>query len=339
MKIDPEDLSLQLKRALKGLYLIVGDEPLQRQESFDLIRRTVKEHGFNERSAFDINSQFDWDLFFAKLDMPSLFSEKQLVECHFSEGAITKAMTEMLLKLKSRLADQTIIFLISFEKLSFKDQQSSWFLALEQQGGFLHTRALSLFETKQWLKQRLQTQNLSLTPEACELLLERTEGNLFATAQAIERLKICGFTKAITVDDISKAVASGSRFTVFDLIDAILAGTLKRTVAIFQSLKNESLDPILVVWGIAREVRTVLTLQSQIRMGKSPSLAFTENGVWKRREPLLAAFMKRAPFQTLQPILPALNHIDDVIKGRSIGNTWDLLYSICLQLTDSNRSL
>jgi DNA polymerase-3 subunit delta len=338
MKIVPQDLSSQLKRDLKAVYLITGDEPLQRQESFDLIRKAAKEQEFNERSTFEINHQFDWTLFFAKLNMPSLFSEKQLVECHFPEGAITKTIAEMLLKLKSRLTDRTIIFLLSFEKLNFKDQQSSWFTALEQQGCFLTTRGLSSLETKQWLKRRLQEQNLSLSTEACDLLLERTEGNLSATAQAIEKLKISGFSQTITGDQILAAVASETRFTVFDLIDSLLTGTLKRTSTIFQSLKSEGLDPILVLWGIAREVRMTLTLQSQIKAGKSWSQAFAENGVWKRRESLLSAFIKRTNIQLLQSILSTLSHIDDVIKGRTNGNPWDLLYSTCLQLTDFNRS-
>jgi DNA polymerase-3 subunit delta len=339
MKVAPEDLSLHLKKSLKGWYILAGDEPLQYRESLDLIRQALHKDGFTERESFDIQANFDWDRLLAKLNMLSLFSEKQLLECHFKEGALTKAVSEKLLILKDRLlTDPSLKIILTFEKLSPKDQQSAWFNALEPHGCFTNLRALTAFETRQWLTRHLAMQAISLQPDAFDLLLERTEGNLSATAQALEKLKMSGLTQAVATETLLEIVALETRFTVFDLIDAILGGHLKRTSQILHSLQDEGVEPILVVWAIAREVRTILKLKHQIKIGKSVSNAFNEQGIWKRREPLVRSFLQHKTTPQLHAVLSTLNHIDDVIKGRVCGNTWDLLCSVCLNLTDFSGS-
>jgi len=339
MKIAPEVLSIHLKKSLKVLYILAGDEPLQYQESLDIIRQALHKDGFTERDSFDINAHFDWDRLLAKLNMPSLFSEKQLIECHFKEGALPKAVSEKLLILKDRLlANPSLKIILTFEKFNPKDQKSAWFSALEPHGYFIHLRALTVFETRQWLTRHLALQAISLQPDAFDLLLERTEGNLSATAQALEKLKMSGLTQAVTTEMLLQIVALETRFTVFDLIDAILGGHLKRTSLILHSLKDEGIEPILVVWAIAREVRTILKLKHQIKIGKSVSTAFNEQGIWKRREPLVRSFIQHKTTPQLHAVLSTLNHLDDVIKGRVCGNIWDLLFSLCLNLTDFTGS-
>ena len=339
MKIVPEDLASHLKQSLKSLYILANDEPLQRQESLDRLRNAFQKQGFLERESFEINSSFDWDTFFNKLSMPSLFSEKQLIECHFQTSPLTKTVSEKVLTLKDQyLSDKNLGFILTFEKLSIKEQQSPWFGALLAIGCFINLRPLTLTETKPWLTRRLKEKAISLQPDAFDLLLERTEGNLMATASALEKLKMSGTTENVSVDTLLQVVSIEARFSVYDLSDALLGGNLKRTSFILQGLRVEGIDPTLVVWAIAREVRTILKVKHQLKIGKPESAVFSEQGIWKRRESLVRTFIKHKTTQQLQPVLSALNRIDDVIKGRFPGNPWDLLSIVCLNLTNVSGS-
>lgn len=51
---------------------------------------------------------------------------------------------------------------------------------------------LEAHQMGRWINQRSQTLGLKITPEACQLLAQRTEGNLLATAQELEKFTLNG---------------------------------------------------------------------------------------------------------------------------------------------------
>ncbi len=336
VRVLAQDLSQHLKRGLSNCYFIFGDEPLQQFESINAIRLAAKQHGYTEREVFQLTPNFEWASLFSSIDTPSLFSEKRLIECCLTDGKIGKSIIDTLEKLATLPNSTSILFLLSASKLDTKVQQSKGFLTLEQRGITICARPLSPKETFVWIEKRLADAGFQFTPQIIQTLLERTEGNLLATSQVITKLQLCvnpQQTPVLSIEDIQMITDIDTRFTIYDLVDASLSASVDRTVRIFSSLKTEGVDPILVLWAITREVRTIIGLYTQINNGRISNALLNKQGIWRHREALIKTFIHRFSLLSLQEILVQSKKIDDIIKGRQQGSAWDSLFSICLTLT------
>ncbi len=330
MRIFAKDLVHHLQRTLLPLYMVAGEEPLQHQEAVEAIRTAAKNKGYTEREVFEITPSFNTEAFFANLKTPSLFAEKRIIECRLNDVKLNNKITDFFKQLTALTLDSQIILLISAPKIDKKAQQAHWFSSIEQKGCAIIVQPLSEKETLQWLKKRLNTAGLQATEAVVQLLFMRTEGNLLAGAQAIEKLSLlCADPRALTTEDIVQTVGMEARFTLYQLIDTALSGSISRTLQLFSSLKNEGIDPILLNWAICREVRTILLLMNTPTDVEPPTL-------WKTREPLVKAFMARFTVSKLQQILCQAQKIDEILKGRRSGNAWDALFEVCLNLAGAH---
>ena len=74
-----------------------------------------------------------------------------------------------------------------------------------------------------WITERAKEKNgQTLTPEAANLIAERTEGNLLATSQEIQKLALLVNKPEIDVSDVLDAVSDVSRFDQESLFLAML---------------------------------------------------------------------------------------------------------------------
>jgi len=336
VRILAQDLAQHLKRRLANCYFVFGDEPLQHTEAMDAIRFEARQQGYTEREVFQVTSNFEWASLFSSVNTPSLFSEKRLIECSLGEGKIAKSLSDTLAKLATLEHSTSILFLFSASKLDTKIQQSKGFSQLEQKSITIYARSLSTKEALMWIEKRLATAGFKTTPLVIQDLFERTEGNLLATSQVITKLQLSldpQKTPILSVENIRDIISTDARFTIYDLVDASLSGSVEKTARIFSRLKDEGVDPILVLWAITREVRTILALFAKMQGGQISSSLLSEHGIWKNREPLIRSFIHRFSTTMLQNILLKSKQVDDRAKGRVQGSAWDLLFSICLTLT------
>lgn len=333
MLIQAKDLPHALKRGLARFYFLFGEEPLQRKEACDILRTTARANGFTEREVFDVTPSFDWEWLLSSLNTSNLFGAKRFIECRLPESPIGKVESAALLKLAQFPIPQDVTLLLIANKIESKLQQSHWFSSLQSKGSAINARMLSPEENFRWLEQRLLQNGLHVDPENVGLLFERTEGNLLAAAQAIEKLKLHADGATVTTEDILQGVSIDARFTVFDLVDAALAGATQRTTQILLSLKEEGTEPMRVLWALAKEVRSLIQLMYKLKNNSLSSALLQEHGIWKRKEAMIKAFIQRSSIGNLQAILLQLKTVDDIVKGRALGNAWNTLFSACHRLT------
>ena len=336
MKILAKDLQQELKRKFSSFYFIFGEEPLQRQECLDLLRTEAKEQGAIEREIVNIGTTTTWPELLQYFNTPSLFSTKRLIELHLLNEKINQNTIALLQQLTNFLIPLDVLIILIASKIDFKTQQSPWFTLLTAKGVTLFARTLTQPETFTWLQERLATHNLSYSPAILPLLWAQTEGNLLAAAQLIEKLSLLKAnetSKTLTLQDIDTLATLDARFSVFDLIDAAISGSLVRTFKILYSLKNEGVDPNLIIWAIAKEVRTNIILIQKLSAGTPITAGCQQLGIWKKRESIIKNFIQKTSKAKLYPVLRKLKTIDDMIKGRTPGNVWDHLLKVCLTLT------
>ena len=130
-------------------------------------------------------------------------------------------------------------------------------------------------------------QRLKLTAAAAQSLAERVEGNLLAADQEIKRLALTAAGREVDEAEVLEFVANNSRFDVFALADAVLAGETGRTFKILSGLRAEGVHPVQISWVLNRDISLLARLEYAVRHGDNLDGALMRTGVWRRRQPLV----------------------------------------------------
>lgn len=329
MRARPEQLTTQPIKTLAPIYLLTGDEPLQLCEAGDAIRAAARQQGYTEREVFDIEGGFDWESLLMSANSLSLFATRRLLELRLRSPKLGKEGGAALVEYAKRPPEDTVL-LISAPKFEKEQQKSAWFGALEEAGTIVESWSVDEKRLPAWIEQRMRARHMQPTRDAVQLLAERVEGHLLAAAQEIDKLGLLVGSGPVTAEQVAEAVVSSARFDVFGLSDAALAGDTARVVRMLDGLRSEGEEPVLVLWALAREVRTLSALAHGKNSGESLHALFAKHRVWDKRKPLFEKALSRHSAARWRQILRRCGTVDRVIKGRETGNTWDELVDLAL---------
>ena len=331
MKLKPEQIPAHLQRTLAPIYLISGDEPLQIAEACDAIRARARETGCAERLLFNVESGFDWDALSQARDSLSLFAERRLVELRLPTGKPGEAGAKVLRDYAARPPGDDVLLVIS-GKIDKDAQRGKWFTALEQAGVVVQVWPLTVAQLPAWIERRMRAKGLQPSSEAVALLAERVEGNLLACAQEIEKLLLLHGTGAVDGAAVSAAVTDSARYSVYDLVDRALAGEGAAVTRVLHGLQGEGEEPVVVLWALAREIRSLAIMADAVQGGAGMEQVFNENRIWQNRKILVSGALKRSSPRSLRLLLRQAGRADRVIKGAAPGNVWDELLQLVLGL-------
>jgi DNA polymerase-3 subunit delta len=309
--------------------MISGDEPLLTQEAADAARRIAREAGHEEREVFTADRSFDWLAFGANLNSPSLFATRRLVELRVPSGKPGKQGAEILADYVAR-PDPDVLLLILMPRLDAQSLKTAWARKVDGAGLVCRIWPPSLRELPGWVAARMRAAGMTPDKEAAAMIAERCEGNLLAAHQEIEKLCLLSGTGPIDADAVAAAVSDSSRFDVFQLAEAVILGDLRRAVRILQGLRGEGLEPPVILWAIAREIRTIARAQSFVQQGRAFPDAMASLKVWKNRRPIMQQAMRRIPRRRAHELLRQAARADRVIKGAVKGNAWSEITSLVM---------
>ena len=128
MQIPLEQLASRLRASLAPVFLIAGDEPLQRQEAGDEIRSACRDAGYEERTVVTADSGFDWQQLQEFGNNLSLFASQRLLELRLP-GSPGQAGGKALQAYAAAPPQDTVLLVIS-PRIERKAQSSAWYKAI-----------------------------------------------------------------------------------------------------------------------------------------------------------------------------------------------------------------
>lgn len=331
MKLTYFQLEPHLSKSLAPAYIISGEEIILKQDTAQLIRRAAKTAGFTERVRISPEAGFDWDQLYSLLHSPSLMSEKKLIELDFRDSLPNKSASAILEEYAKQPSADNLL-LIDCNKVDDKIAKSGWYKSLEKCGINLTIWPIPHEQLPKWIIQRAKKYKLTLQPEAAALLADYVEGNLIAASQTLEKIYLLKPDGAVDTRLIRSILADESRYNVFDFIDALTAGECSRAINILANLRQEGLEPILVLWAITRELRLLADLSQQQKQGTTLDTLFQQNRIFARRQVSIRRFLSKYSFQDCWRLLEQTASLDKIIKGAVPGNVWDTLQLFCLKM-------
>jgi DNA polymerase III delta subunit len=154
----------------------------------------------------------------------------------------------------------------------------------------IKVNSINLKQFPFWLESYFKKSGYSITPKIKQSLCDYFEGNVSAVYQCIEKLKLKTPKGVLTEEQVFDMLIPSARYTIFDLLDKLTVQDCMKIPVILQSLEEEGVEPILVLWGLAKKCRE-----------------------------------KQMPH-----LLPMLVKADRMIKGNEPGRCWDFLLQIAL---------
>ena len=331
MKIPAAKLDQQLARGLSSAYLVSGDEPLLVAESCDRIRAAARAAGFDERELSVVERGFDWLALDGNVSNLSLFSTRRLIELRLATARPGEAGAKALLRLLEQ-PDPDRLLLVVTPKLDAAASRTKWVRGLEEHGVHVQIWPLDRGQLPGWISRRAAGLGMRLDRDAVTLLVERTEGNLLAAAQELDKLAMLLGPVAVDEAAVLAAVADSARFDVFGLSDAVLVGDGQRALRILGTLQREGVEPVLVLWSLARDAALLARLRFALGAGEQPARAMQQQGVWRRRQPLVSKALSRLSGAVVVQLQQRVAVTDRVIKGVQAGAPWDALADLALQM-------
>ncbi len=309
---------------LAPVWLLSCAEALASDEAADALRAAARSQGYAEREVYFVERSAAWDEMLQSAQSMSLFASRKLIEVRMPGGKPGHGAKSLMELIKAAHADCIVAILT--EELDWQTQKAEWVKAAQDRGVWLALGAVEAAQFPQWLAARARRAGVQLDAEALALLASRTEGNLLAAHQEIQKLALSGLTQ-VGVAEVRASATDSNRYDVFQLGEALLAGDARRALRILASLRGEGTEPTLVLWAILQELRNLWT-----KAVPGENIA----GVWSSNTQQLPAALSRlrgpqggrALFRRLAE---RAARADRMIKGRLNGDPWDEITQLSLE--------
>ena len=338
MNIKPEQLQNSLSNQLASTYFAFGAEILLVEQSLSMIKGIARENGFKERFRFDIDGNFSWDSIISLISSPSLFAEKRIIECRLTTGKIgvkgSKALTEIL----ETLPDD-ILLIISSGKLEMAQQKSKWFKTLDKKGIIIQHWEVQSNQLVGWITRNMSQLGLDSNIEVANAIAYCTEGNLLASMQEIQKLKIAYPDGKINLREYLNQIDQQSQYSVFGMIDSALQGDTDKVNKVFNSLVDDSTPPVILVSSLYREIKNLVNMSIELKTNQTTESILNNHRVWQKRKPLISNALKKHSYQKLQKLLLRLGRIDRSLKGMDNLDVYDELQNVVIALSGKNNGL
>jgi len=322
MRIPYPQLPSYLKQGLPPVVMICGDEPFQFGEAASLVRQRARETGYEEREVLEIDGHFDWGLLTVATQSLSLFSSRKLIEMRLPSGKIGREGSEAVRLYCAQPRPENRLLILA-PNLEYQELQAKWIQSVERVGALLQVKPLEGQMLVDWIRKRMSDRGLRPGPEVAAMLAERVEGNLLAAVQEVDKLVLIHGEGPLNAEQLSRAIADSSRFDLFDVSDAALAGDRTRMHRILVGLAAEGVAESLILWVLAREVRLLNRAAFALRSGTPALDAFLKaERVWQNRLGPLKSSLRRLPPARLRLLVGECARADRQIKGLEPGEAW-----------------
>jgi DNA polymerase III subunit delta len=320
LKLTFDTLHKHLSGEPARAYLVSGDEGLLVGEAADAIRARAKQAGFEEREVFFIERVADWEAVRASTNNLSLFGSRKLIELRLPSARPGTGGANAIVELLEDPSPDNVYLMLT-GKLENDQSGSTWVKAFEKAGAWLPIWPIEVARMPQWLRGRAAAVGLELDDAAVQFIVERTEGNLLAAQQELDKLKLAG-SGAANLAAVQASLSDSARFNTFQLGDAALAGDVRRALRILSGLRSEGEEPVLVLGSLAYQIRSAWgTTQNDGVNARS----------WQRPSAALDSAKRRAARLPYARLAARLSRADRMIKGRHRGDAWDEMALIIVE--------
>ncbi|MDE7478971.1 MAG: DNA polymerase III subunit delta [Lachnospiraceae bacterium] len=257
-----------------NLYLLYGEEAyLRRQYRDNLKKALVPEDDTMNCSIYsgkDINANEVVDL---AGTMP-FFADRRVIV--IENSGWFKSGNEQIITLVKALPDTTYMIFVEEEV----DKRSKLFKAASSKGYAALCEMQDEATLKKWVMGLLKKENKQITPDALNLLLDKTGTNMENIRREVEKL-VCYkyYDEGITVEDVEELCIVQVQNQIFDMVEAVAQKNQKQALGLYYNLLALKEAPMKILALIARQFNMLLQVKEMKSKGYQESEIAKQTGL------------------------------------------------------------
>lgn len=317
MKVYFNDFAKHVQSGRANCYLIIGEEPWQRIAAGDMVRDYARQNGYARRLFF-AGAGFDPHSITRAAQSGSLFDEQRTLIDLRIDAQVSASLGEVI---RAYIADapRDALLLIQAAKA---DARKAWVkdIAAGEASVLLTVYNKTGGEFQSWLRERIEAERMTFERDAEDLFAMRVDGNLPAAANALEKMRLAyGEEGAVTAEMVSSAIGDSSRYSVYDLADAVVVGDLDKSVRILHSLKADNIALPFLLWALVHKIKSL----ADAKPGAAPT------GPPNSRRAMRVALKRKVSWQGL---LHRCAEVDEAVKSADAVEAWNAVRSLVLRV-------
>lgn len=309
-------LATQIVPDTSPVYLLCSSETLLLRDWLDQARSALREAGFAEISNHSSDTGFDWEDLINQRDMMSLFSDKSCSIININNGKPGQLGSKVIQSLcADPPEDKTFIFVVP--TLDRQSKNASWVKAIKSAGVVVELAPVYDNQLADWIIERARLKSLTIDRQSALFLAERTEGNLLAADQELEKLSIrFSGEAAVDYDTIESSVAQSARYSHFLLVDACLSGKQARALKILNSLRAEGYATVQLCWAFKASLEQLDRLKQAQQSGALNDRLWQQLRIWRNKQSLYQSALQRLSAAQIERLLQSCATLDRLGKGQ-----------------------
>ncbi|MCP3688075.1 MAG: DNA polymerase III subunit delta [Gammaproteobacteria bacterium] len=282
----------------------------------DEARGALRESGFEDIQNLVTDAGFDWAALLEDGDMLSLFAVRKCRVINIVNGKPGPKGAKAIQSLCENITEDTV-YIFVVPGLDRQSRNSAWFKSLQSVGEVVELKPVYANELVGWIKQRASNKGLSIDQQSAAFLAERTEGNLLATDQELEKLSIrFSGEPAISFSTIEESVSQSARYSHFVLVDACLAGKPARALRILDSLQSEGYVTTQIRWALQAALEQLGSLKLAQANGNLGDQVWQALRIWRNKQRLYQSALARMTSPQIERLLQSCATLDRLGKGQ-----------------------
>lgn len=295
MKVISDDIK---KGEFKSVYLLYGEEEYLKKQYRDRLKNAIAGDDTMNYSYYDSDNASVKDIIDVCETLP-FFAQKRLVI--MENTGFLKSSNDELADYIKHIPDYLVIVMVEKDV----DKRNKVYKAVDSVGYVCEMKPQTTATLEKWIAGLLAKDNLKISREACDLILDKTGAGMDYIRQEIEKLvSYCQGRDVVTVEDVEKVCATQTTSHIFDMISAIANKKQQQALDLYYDLLELKEPPMRILYLIVRQFNGILQVKDLMSKGISGKEIGSKIGAAPF---VVGKYQAQAKYFEMNTLLDALN--------------------------------
>ena len=249
MKVISDDIK---KGEFKSVYLLYGEEEYLKKQYRDRLKNAIAGDDTMNYSYYDSDNASVKDIIDVCETLP-FFAQKRLVI--MENTGFLKSSNDELADYIKHIPDYLVVVMVEKDV----DKRNKVYKAVDSVGYICEMKPQTTVTLEKWIAGLLAKDNLKISREACDLILDKTGAGMDYIRQETEKLvSYCQGRDVVTVEDVEKVCATQTTSHIFDMISAIANKKQQQALDLYYDLLELKEPPMRILFMISRQFNLML---------------------------------------------------------------------------------
>ncbi|WP_106497090.1 DNA polymerase III subunit delta [Lentibacillus sp. Marseille-P4043] len=205
-----------------------------------------------------------------------------------------------------------VVFIATYEKI---DERKKISKLLKKHGAVANCSPIKEQEVSKWIKNQADNLNITIAPEAYDILEGEISTNLHLLQNELTKLALyVGEGGNVTREIAESLVSHTTNSSSLRLVDAVIGRDIHKAISIFKDLEKMKEEPIALIGLLAFQFRTIFRVKLLKQKGYSQFQMQKQLGVHPYVVKIAYSRESKFTIDVLQTIMDKLTEADTAMK-------------------------